>query len=296
MCSGRRADAGFPSCRVTPLPIKLSSPATREFWELPVLFEDGQMLALEKPAKLLTSPDRYDPRRPNLMKLLHAGISDGKPWAASRGLTYLANVHRLDFETSGVLLLAKDKPTLVRLASLFGTAKPVKHYVALVQGNPAERQFEVDLPIAPHPRQVGRMHVDRASGKKSRTQFEVLEAFRGYTLLRCRPITGRTHQIRIHLRHLHLPIVGDQLYLGKPLLLSSFKPGYRLKPGRTERPLIDSVALHAERLELPHPSTGNPVVIESPWPKDLRVALKYLRQCAAGPANPLVETNVTGDS
>ena len=94
---------------MTPSPIKLSSPATREFWELPVLFEDEYLLAIEKPARMLTSPDRYDPERPNLMKLLHAGVSEGKPWATSRGLTYLANAHRLDFETSGVLLLAKQE-------------------------------------------------------------------------------------------------------------------------------------------------------------------------------------------
>lgn len=260
--------------------IKLSSPATQEFWELPVLFEDAHLLAVEKPARMLTSPDRYDPQRPNLMKLLHAGIRDGKPWATARRLDYLANAHRLDFETSGVLLLAKDKASLVKLASLFGTDRPAKQYVALVQGSPPEPAFEVDVPIGPHPHHVGRMHVDRTHGKKSCTRFEVLEAFRGYTWLRCRPVTGRTHQIRIHLRHVHLPIVGDTLYLGKPLMLSSIKRGYRLKPGRTERPLLDSVALHAERLELPHPVTDQLIAIESPWPKDLRVALKYLRQCA----------------
>lgn len=262
------------------VPIKLSSPATREFWEIPVLFEDDHLLAIEKPARLLTSPDRYDAERPNLMKLLHAGIRDGKPWAASRGLTYLANAHRLDFETSGVILLAKTKPALVQLANTFSTEKPIKHYLALVQGTPTEKQFEVDAPISPHPREVKRMIVDRG-GKKSRTGFEVLESFRGYTWLRCRPFTGRTHQIRIHLRHLHLPIVGDELYLGKPLLLSTLKAHYSLKPGRTERPLIDSVALHAERLELPHPVTGSPVVIEAPCPKNLQVALKYLRLHAA---------------
>ena len=265
---------------MTPSPIKLSSPATREFWELPVLFEDEYLLAIEKPARMLTSPDRYDPERPNLMKLLHAGVSEGKPWATSRGLTYLANAHRLDFETSGVLLLAKDKDALSKVASHFGTERAVKHYVALVQGNPPEKLFEVDAPIGPHPHHVGRMHVDHSDGKKSRTQFEVLESFLGFSLLRCRPLTGRTHQIRIHLRHVRLPIVADVLYLGKPLMLSTVKRGYRLKPGRTERPLIDTVALHAERLEIPHPITGQSVVIESPWPKDMRVALKFLRKCA----------------
>src|SRR5579862_9582010 len=93
--------------------IKLSSPATREFWEIPVLFEDDHLLALDKPSGLLTSPDRYDAQRPNLMKLLHEGITLSKPWAAQRKLTYLMNAHRLDFETSGVILLAKTKPVLV---------------------------------------------------------------------------------------------------------------------------------------------------------------------------------------
>src|SRR3954449_9646975 len=116
--------------------IKLSSPATHEFWEIPVLFEDEHLLALDKPSRLLTSPDRYDPERPNLMKLLHAGITAGKPWARERGLNYLMNAHRLDFETSGVILLAKSKPVLVQLANLFGSEKPAKKYGALVQGSP----------------------------------------------------------------------------------------------------------------------------------------------------------------
>src|SRR5580692_5797375 len=130
--------------------IKLSSPATREFWEIPVLFEDDSLLALDKPAGLLTSPDRYDPLRPNLMKLLHAGIKDQKPWARERGLTYLSNAHRLDFETSGVILLAKTKPVLVQLADLFGAEKPVKKYVALVHGSPTEERLEINAKLAPH--------------------------------------------------------------------------------------------------------------------------------------------------
>src|ERR1051326_8122741 len=96
--------------------IKLSSPSTQEFWEIPVLYEDEHLLALDKPAGLLTSPDRYDSQRPNLMKLLHAGIAESKPWAREHRLTYLSNAHRLDFDTSGVILLAKNKETLVQLA------------------------------------------------------------------------------------------------------------------------------------------------------------------------------------
>ena len=260
--------------------IKLSSPATSEFWEIPVLFEDDYLLALDKPAGLLTSPDRYDPLRPNLMKLLHAGISAGKPWVTQRGIDYLMNAHRLDFETSGVILLARSKPVLVQLANLFGSEKPNKTYIALVRGTPADSTFEVDAPLASHPVQIGLMRVDRKHGKKSKTRFELLEAFpsAGCALLKCRPLTGRTHQIRAHLRHAGLPIVGDEVYGGKPLWLSRLKPNYRLKTGREERPLVDRVALHAEQLALPHPVTQQPLAITAPWPKDLTVAVKYLRK------------------
>ena len=262
-------------------PIKLSAPHTREFWEIPALFEDEHLLAVNKPARLLTSPDRYDPNRPNLMRLLHSGIAESKPWAKVRGLTYLANAHRLDFETSGVLLLAKNKPVLVKLADAFGSEKPLKTYVALVQGTPAEEEFEVDAPIAPHPTNVGLMRIEPKRGKKSRTRFTVLEKFRGYTLLKCQPFTGRTHQIRVHLRHVRLPIVGDTLYRGGKLWLSELKRNFRLKPDKEERPLIATVALHAETLSLAHPVTEEPITITAPRPKDLEVAVKYLRRYAA---------------
>ena len=233
--------------------IKLSSPATREFWEIPVLFEDEHLLALDKPAGLPVSPDRYDPQRPNLMKLLHTAIAGGKPWARERGLDYLMNAHRLDLEMSGVILLAKNKPALIALANLFGSEKPVKKYIALVQGEPPENQFEVDAKLAPHPVKTGLMRVDPKNGKKSKTQFEVLETFPrcGYALLKCEPLIGRTHQIRVHLRYAGFPVVGDELYGGKPLWLSRLKPNYRLKPGHEERPLLSRAALHAEELTLP---------------------------------------------
>ena len=271
--------------------IKLSSPATREFWEIPVLHEDEHLLALDKPARLLTSPDRYDAARPNLMKLLHAGIAANKPWAAARQLTYLSNAHRLDFETSGVILLAKTKPMLVALANLFGSEKPVKKYVALVRGELAEPKFEVDAKLSPHPVKLGTMRVDNKDGKKSLTRFEVIEAFPrfGYGLLRCEPLTGRTHQIRVHVNYAGLKLVGDELYGGKFLWLSRLKSDYRLKAGREERPLISRVALHAEELSLVHPVTGELITITAPWPKDLKVAVKYLRQYSAGPGRGMTE-------
>ena len=260
--------------------IKLSSPATREFWEIPVRFEDEHLLALDKPAGLLVSPDRHDEMRPSLMKLLLDGLAAGKPWARERGLTYLSNAHRLDYETSGVILLAKNKPALVALANLFGTDKPEKKYLALVRGEPAETHFAVEVKLAPHPLKIGLMRADFKGGKHAKTIFDVLENFPrfGCALLACRPVTGRTHQIRVHAAHVGLKIVGDELYGGKPLWLSRLKSDYRLKPGREERPLLARVALHAEQLKLNHPVTNEPVTITSPLPKDMKVALKYLRQ------------------
>src|SRR5262245_30296517 len=175
------------------------------------------------------------------MKLLHAGIAEGKPWAKMRGLTYLMNAHRLDFETSGVILLAKNKPALVSLANLFGSEKPVKKYVALVQGTPTDDRFEVDAKLAPHPVKIGLIRMDPKRGKRSKTVVTVRERFNRYTLLQCEPLTGRTHQVRVHLRHAGLPIVGDRLYGGKALFLSRLKRDYHRKKNEPERPLIDRV-------------------------------------------------------
>jgi 23S rRNA pseudouridine1911/1915/1917 synthase len=260
--------------------IKLSSPATREFWEIPILYEDDHLLALDKPSGLLTSPDRGNPDRPSLMKLFHAGIERGAPWAVEGGRSYVMPAHRLDFEMSGVLLLAKSKPVLVALANWFGAENSGKKHLALVLGAPAENLFKVEAKLAPHPVRNGLMRVDPKGGKHSATVFEVRERFSGFALLQCELLTDRTHQVRAHLRHAGLPAVGDQMYGGRPLLLSRLKRDYRLKPNQIERPLIDGPAIHAEALALPHPITNEPLALTSPLPKDLTVALKYLRKYA----------------
>ncbi len=264
--------------------IKLSSPATAEFWEIPILFEDRHLLAVDKPAGMLVSPDRHEPGRPSLMNLLHRDLERGAAWAKERGLVYLANLHRLDLPTSGVLLLAKDKPTLVALAGQFNSEKPVMIYVALVRGAAESPNFECEAKLAPHAVRPGYMRVDPKDGKRSRTEFSVRETFNGFLLLECRPWTARPHQIRAHLKQLRLPIVGDDLYGGPPLWLSRLKQGYYLKPGRTEKPLISRVALHAEQIIIRRTgadeSGGENVRIEAAWPKDLNVAVKYLRRYA----------------
>lgn len=246
-----------------------------------MLYEDEHVLALDKPAGLLTSPDANQPDHASLSKLLQGGIERGSAWARERGLTYLKPAHRLEAETGGVILLAKSKPVLIALVDLFGAEKSSKRYAALVQGMPAENQFKVEAKLAPHPMRAWLIRVDPKGGKRSVTLFEVRERFSGCTLLQCELLTDRRHQIRVHLRHVGLPAVGDQLYGGRPLLLSRLKQVYRLKPNQTERPLIARPALHAEALSLAHPVTGNPLTITAAWPKDLTVAVKYLRRYAA---------------
>jgi RluA family pseudouridine synthase len=262
--------------------IKLSFPLTKGFWEIPVLFEDEHLLALDKPAGLLTAANPDDPTQPGLMTLLHEGIAAGKPWARERNLEYLNNAHRLEIGTTGVLLLAKNKAAHIALGNVFSRENSGKKFIALVRGNPAEATFEVDEPTAPHPLKPGLMRVDRENGKKARTRFTVIENFPryDYALLQCEPFIERAHQISVHLRHADMPMVGDEAYGGKNLWLSRLKQDYRLKPGREERPLIARAALHSSELTIPHPVTNETVTIQSEWPKDLKVAVKYLRQFA----------------
>ncbi|HEX9047166.1 MAG TPA: RNA pseudouridine synthase, partial [Verrucomicrobiae bacterium] len=149
---------------------------------------------------------------------------------------------------------------------------------ALVQGTPPDDRFEVSEKIGPHPLKPGEMRIDARGGKKSRTEFAVVEAFSRWTLVRCVPLTDRPQQIRLHLRHAGFPVVGDSTHGGKPLWLSRLKRDFRLKPGREERPLLSRPALHLEELSFVHPVSNETVTIKSEWPKDLRVAVKYLRQ------------------
>jgi 23S rRNA pseudouridine1911/1915/1917 synthase len=263
--------------------IKLSSPETHGFWEVDVLFEDRDLMALSKPFGLLSSPDCHESLKPSLIDLLHAGIAAGKPWAKNRQLCYCKNVYQLDLEISGIFLLAKSKRVQAQLADLFGSGKSLTRFIALVQGQPSRDLFEVSAKLAPHPERANLVRIDPRNGKRSLTVFRVRERFSGWTLLSCEPSTLRKHQIRVHLKSAGLPVAGDPLYGGKPLLLSRLKREYRLKPEQAERPLICRPALHLEELSLPHPATGAKLTISAPWPKDIQVGIKYLRRYAGAP-------------
>lgn len=267
---------------MSPSFIKLSAPDKGGFWEIEVLLEDEHLLVLNKPAPLPAAPDRFHSEQPDLTTLLHRAISEGKAWTRERGLSYLKPAQRLDGEATGVLVLAKSHAVLVALAALFSGDKVHRKYVALMRGRPAQPEWEIDQPLGVHALKPEIARVDRDRGKRAHTRFKLIESFGKCSLIECHPSPDRRHQVRAHLRWSQTPVVGDMLYGGRPLFLSSFKRNYRLKPGQEERPLIGTAALHLEELELPHPVTGAALTITAQWPKDLTVALKYLRRYPGG--------------
>lgn len=260
--------------------IKLSSQATNNYWEIPVLFEDDHLLALDKPAELPSSPDAANPDKPNLMALLHGAIEKNAVWVRERKIEYLANANRLEPEATGVILLAKDKPALLDLANQFGNEKPCKIFIGLVCGRPKKNSFRAEQKLTSKLDVNGQVRSDSHGGKKAVTQFDILENFSRHTLLKCQPLTDKLHQIRVHLSRQRLPLAGDMLYGGSPLNLSSLKSHYRLKRGKTEKPLIGRPALHCHEIHVTHPITRQEIIITAPLPKDFLVSLKYLRRYA----------------
>ncbi len=239
--------------------------------DLPILYEDDVLIVFAKPSGLLTAPDRWDASRENLMAIVHERWSPR--WF---------NAHRLDRGTSGALVVAKTPEALRAVTAQFDRHEIEKRYLALTRGQPSTDRGVVESPLAPDPRRPGRMRVARA-GKPSATEYEVLERWRGgLALLRLRPLSGRTHQVRVHLAHLGCPVLGDPDYGGGGALnLSNFKRGYkRPAGGKPERPLIDRLALHAESIALVHPVTNERIAVTAPLPADLEVAIKQLRRHA----------------
>ena len=236
-----------------------------------ILFSDDRYVAVNKPAGLASIPGRGDVD--SVLSVLAAQLA--LPAAGSAD-PRLRVVHRLDKDTSGVLLFAKDIEAQRHVSHQFQNNQTGKEYLALVGGRPTELEGTIEAALARHPTSPQRMAVVRHGGRIAKTDWRIEAQFRDYTLLRVFPKTGKTHQIRVHLRHIGLPLAIDPLYNANStgLFLSKFKRGYR-PSGETERPLIDRLTLHAEKLRFVH-LDGKQIEIIAPLPKDFRAALNML--------------------
>lgn len=199
---------------------------------IPILYEDRVVLAVDKPPGWMLAPDDWDRTQRNLQRALISSINGGDFWAKSRGIRFIRSVHRLDAETSGVLLLAKTPGALTVLSELFETRNVEKKYLAIVEGVPKQEHWICTDPIGPEPGTRGRMKVDTHTGKDAETEFNVVKVLKDRALVECRPLTGRTHQIRVHLAASGTPVVGDALYAKKrlgdkmPMALRSIEIAY----------------------------------------------------------------------
>lgn len=241
-----------------------------------ILHEDAACVVVDKPPGLATVPERHgDASVHGLLRSWYGNLD-------------LRIVHRLDKDASGALLLAKGKENAAAFDEMLRGQAIDKRYDALVRGRAPRASFACELPIGRTLR-GGRVRTGAGKGARpAETRFRTQRSFRGFTLLEARPITGRTHQIRAHLASMRLPLAVDPLYGGaRGLYLSEFKPEYRARPGKKEKPLISRLTLHAARLSFLTPDARRPVVAEAPHPKDLAILLdKLTRFAPAGPEQP----------
>ncbi len=236
---------------------------------LNIIFEDDQIIVLNKQADLIVHPAR--------------GYTHG---TLVNGLVYYANrlsgagedfrpgiVHRLDRNTTGVMVVAKTDEAHWRISRQFQDRQTEKTYLAVVHGTPELDGDRINRPIGTHPREREKMAV-RQDGKESVTVYRILEIFRGYCLVELSPKTGRTHQIRVHMAWLGHPIVSDTMYGGKlvyPWQIEDKEP-------QAQDPLMPRVALHAWKLKIKHPASGEMMEFEAPPPADLELLIDNLRK------------------
>jgi len=231
-----------------------------------VLWFDNDLLVVNKPSGLPTLVDGYDPKAPFLAGIMKTVFNP--IWI----------VHRLDRETSGLIVFARTPPAHKSLNTQFEKRQALKTYRALVVGNPSWEEKTVNLPLHPDGDRKHRTVVDAHQGKPSLTFFRVMERFDQYTLVEAIPRTGRTHQIRVHLAAQGHPLAVDPLYgNGQAVILSEFKNSLKGEK-KGETPLLKRLGLHAYSLTLVHPTSGQELDFVAPYPRDLAITLRYLQK------------------
>lgn len=256
---------------------------------LEILYEDEVILLINKPAGLLVIPDRWDPGRATVLRLAQAYLqAQDMPGAdPGAGEPRVWVVHRLDRETSGVLILAKSARAHAVLSQQFEHGRVRKSYLGLVTGRVPQTEGVIELPIGRHPSKPGLMAV-RRQGKPALTRYTVMERFRGFTLLGLHPETGRTHQLRVHLQAFGFPLAIDPLYgRDAAIFLSEVKPSYKPKAHEAEHALMARLTLHAQAIQLEHPTHGGILEGVAPLPKDFAALLRNLQRFQHLPAEPL---------
>jgi RluA family pseudouridine synthase len=219
---------------------------------IPILYEDRGVLAIDKPRGWMLVPFSWQKTARNLQAALVSSMAAGDFWARSRGLKFLRCAHRLDADTTGILLFAKSMGGLDAYGNLFESRRMEKTYLAIVHGAPKEAEWICRLKLAQDPDQIGRMRTDSRVGKESETHFRVLQTRDSFTLVEAHPLTGRTHQIRVHLKESGFPVVGDELY-GPPLARNT-----------------PALGLRAVRLAYADPFTRRRIEIRAPFDQFVR--------------------------
>jgi 23S rRNA pseudouridine1911/1915/1917 synthase len=245
---------------------------------LDVLFEDEHLIAINKAAGMVVHPAKG-----HWSGTLASALSyHFQRLSSVGGPTRPGIVHRLDRETSGVILAAKTDQAHLALAAQFEKRSVQKEYFALVQGVPERDTDVISRPIGPHPIHREKMAVrpNHPSSRPAETRYEVMERFDRFAALRILPRTGRTHQIRVHLAHMGCPVLCDRLYAGRCQITDGELRGQ----GDRGPVLLDRVALHAWRLRILHPVTGEPLALAAPIPTDIQAVLDALR--ASGHLQP----------
>lgn len=226
----------------------------KEAEQIAILYEDRSVIAIDKPPYWMLVPFSWQKTNRNLQAAIASSIGAGSFWARSRNLKYLHHIHRLDAETTGILLFGKSLGAVKTFGELFESRRMEKVYLAAVEGTPQKNEWSCALSLGPDPEEIGKMKVDARNGKTAETFFKVIETRENKTLVEAHPISGRTHQIRVHLKETGYPILGDPLY-GSPL-----KPLEKKRQANLKFP----IGLRAVQLSYSDPFTKRPVRIQAP--------------------------------